>query len=85
MADQKTLDWPFFEARHREMAAMLGRWAAGNISRGHDGDVRTACRRLVRRLGDAGWLKYAVAGRAFGGVDGCGDEDEENDQLLHIR
>jgi len=68
MAGHKALDWPFFEARHRELAAALGEWAEKNLSREHRFDVRAECRQLVRRLGEAGWLKHAVGGRAFGGA-----------------
>ena len=31
-------------------------------------DVDAACRALVRALGDAGWLRHAVAGTAYGGA-----------------
>ncbi|WP_295645496.1 acyl-CoA dehydrogenase family protein [uncultured Methylibium sp.] len=63
------LDWPFFEARHRSFAAELEAWAFSALKdMPHDGDVDTTCRRLVRALGDAGWLRHAVAGTAHGGA-----------------
>jgi len=64
MADRSALDWPFFEPRHRELAAALGLWAEKNVSRGHGSDLRGECRRLVRRLGEAGWLRHAVGGHS---------------------
>jgi acyl-CoA dehydrogenase len=66
MADQNYLKWPFLEPRHRELAQTLDAWAARNIDQQHGHDVDAACRALVRQLGDAGWLKYAIGGTAFG-------------------
>ncbi|MEM7317830.1 MAG: acyl-CoA dehydrogenase family protein [Pseudomonadota bacterium] len=57
MADQSFLDWPFFEDRHRRFAAEFGDWATGAGLDGEDNDVDAACRQLVARLGDAGWLQ----------------------------
>jgi acyl-CoA dehydrogenase len=54
------LEWPFFEARHREFAHRLEAWAAANLSHGEPDDVDTACRELVRLLGAGGWLDAAV-------------------------
>jgi len=62
--------WPFFDQRHREMASALARWTRDHIRDGHDGEpahVDQACRRLVRQLGEAGWLAHAIGGRAYGG------------------
>jgi len=66
MADQDYLNWPFLEARHRELALALDAWATANIAQQHEHDVDAACRTLVRQLGDAGWLKYAIGGAAYG-------------------
>ena len=63
------LDWPFFETRHRHFAAALEAWAAAHIVHHEGADVDAACRALVRELGQAGWLRHAVAGRAFGGAE----------------
>ena len=60
--------WPFFEDRHRAFAAAIDAWAAREVRDVHGTDVDTVCRRLVRQLGDAGWLRHAVAGTAFGGA-----------------
>ena len=68
MADRRSMDWPFFEARHRDLAGSINKWAAKTLSRTHEHEVDLACKGFVRRLGAAGWLKYAVAGRAFGGA-----------------
>ena len=66
MADQNYLNWPFLEPRHRELALSLDAWAAQNIEQRHGHDVDAACRALVRQLGDAGWLRYAIGGTAYG-------------------
>lgn len=55
------LDWPFFAPHHRELAAAAEVWAADHLRDGHGADVDAACRELVRRLGEAGWLNHAVA------------------------
>ena len=67
MSDKTYLEWPFFEARHAALERRLDEWAALNIEQHHGADVDDACRRLVRRLGDGGWLRHAVAGVAHGG------------------
>ncbi|WP_226577362.1 acyl-CoA dehydrogenase family protein [Acuticoccus sediminis] len=61
MADTTFLDWPFFEPRHKALAAEADAWAAGNVPAlvdHHDADG--SCRRLVAALGAAGFLAYAV-------------------------
>jgi alkylation response protein AidB-like acyl-CoA dehydrogenase len=62
------LQWPFFEARHRDFATALDTWAATEVRDAHGADVDALCRRLVRQLGDAGWLRHVVAGTTFGGA-----------------
>ena len=62
------LDWPFFDAPHREFSARLCEWAAANLNGAHGHDVDAQCRGLVRQLGAAGWLRHAVAGTAHGGA-----------------
>ncbi|WP_417823982.1 acyl-CoA dehydrogenase family protein [Thalassospira lucentensis] len=60
MADTSFLDWPFFEDRHRELAVKLDAWAATSLDGIDHGDVDDACRDLVRRLADGGWLRHAT-------------------------
>ena len=60
MSDQSFLSWPFFEARHRDHAQALERWCAEALGDLDHGDVDGACRELVRRLGDGGWLRHAA-------------------------
>jgi acyl-CoA dehydrogenase len=60
MVDRSFLDWPFFEARHREMALALEAWCAAHLPVDH-GDVDAACRGLVAMLGAGGWLRHSGA------------------------
>jgi acyl-CoA dehydrogenase len=72
MADRNFLDWPFFEARHRELALALDAWASTHLGDVAHDDVDAACRTLVRRLGEAGWLRHAVGVLPWGtqaGID----------------
>jgi acyl-CoA dehydrogenase len=55
------LDWPFFEPRHRDLAAAAEAWATTHLGGDHGTDVDAACRELVRRLGRDGWLTHTVA------------------------
>jgi acyl-CoA dehydrogenase len=56
------LDWPFFDERHRDLAGKLETWCASELGDGEPADVDAACRSLVRRLGDGGWLRHCVPG-----------------------
>jgi alkylation response protein AidB-like acyl-CoA dehydrogenase len=67
MADTNYLNWPFLEPRHRNLALELDAWAGKNIHDDHGSDVDATCRALVAQLGEAGWLRHAVGGTAFGG------------------
>lgn len=62
------LEWPFFEPRHAELARTLDDWAAHHVADAHGSDTDAQCRQLVRALGEAGWLRHAVAGTAHGGA-----------------
>jgi acyl-CoA dehydrogenase len=61
MSDRSFLHWPFFEPRHRELAAKLEDWCAAHLPVDH-GDVDAACRSLVAMLGQGGWLRHSGAG-----------------------
>ena len=61
MRDQSFLDWPFFEPRHRGLAAELEDWCADHLPVEH-ADVDSACRGLVVMLGQGGWLRHSGAG-----------------------
>lgn len=60
MPDRSFLSWPFFEDSHRQFAKELATWANENVRSAHSTDVDKECRNLVRRLGNAGWLKHLV-------------------------
>ncbi|MFZ6640659.1 acyl-CoA dehydrogenase family protein [Undibacterium sp. TC4M20W] len=67
MHDTSYLDWPFFDDKHRELQRTLDAWSAENLPDHHAADVDQACRDLVKQLGEAGWLKNAIGGSAYGG------------------
>ena len=60
------LDWPFFERRHKTLAAELDAWARDHVNREHE-NVNDFCRSTVHRLGADGWLKFVVGGTEYGG------------------
>ena len=68
--DSRTLRWPFFDDAHRQLRAGLMRWSSEQLQTvSHDeARVDDTCRELVTRLGDAGWLRHAVAGQTYGGA-----------------
>jgi acyl-CoA dehydrogenase len=68
MADKSYLGWPFFADTHRTIEAGLEKWASVNLVDGHGEDVDLACIRLVRQLGEGGWLDHAV-GNAMVSID----------------
>ena len=61
MSDSSFLHWPFFEPRHRDLAAALDAWCAAHLPVDHT-DVDAACRKLVAMLGQGGWLHHSGAG-----------------------
>jgi acyl-CoA dehydrogenase len=61
-------DWPFLEPRHKALASELERWAGSHLKDLPGDDLDAACRQLVRKLGQAGWLKYAIGGVAYGAM-----------------
>jgi acyl-CoA dehydrogenase len=61
-------DWPFLEPRHKALASELERWAGSHLKDLPGDDLDAACRQLVRKLGQSGWLKYAIGGVAYGAM-----------------
>jgi len=61
MADKSFLDWPFFEARHCDLAERLDAWAGAELGGIDHSDVDAACRELVTALGRDGWLEHSGA------------------------
>ncbi|MDE4191087.1 acyl-CoA dehydrogenase family protein [Phaeobacter gallaeciensis] len=61
MADRTFLNWPFFEDRHRTLAADLDAWAAETVSGIDHSDTDAACRALVTALGKGGWAQHSGA------------------------
>ena len=59
MPDATFLDWPFFEPRHRDLAAALEDWCGSELAEVDHGDTDAACRSLVARLGQGGWLAHS--------------------------
>lgn len=69
MADSSLIQWPFFDDEHRGHFAALSQWCTAHeaeLNR-ESGDVDADCQRLVRLLGEAGWLRPAVPA-AYGGL-----------------
>jgi acyl-CoA dehydrogenase len=69
MPDRSTLNWPFFEDRHRAWAEKLGAWAKTNLSDIDHHDVDAACRKLVKALGDGGFLSVTAPGEGNDKLD----------------
>jgi acyl-CoA dehydrogenase len=61
------LQLPFFDDGHRALAAELDHWAARHLAHLDHADTDATCRRLVRALGEAGFLRYCVP-QIFGGA-----------------
>ena len=63
------LSLPFFDDVHRDLGVRLAPWI---YDQGIDeSDDRRACREWVRRLGDAGWLRYCVPSGADSTLGGA--------------
>jgi acyl-CoA dehydrogenase len=56
------LHWPFFDPPHARLAREVDTWAAANLDYAHDDDADAVCRRLVKDLGQAGFLNHGVNG-----------------------
>ncbi len=68
LRDRYYLEWPFFAPEHAALEFALDAWCTQHLGHTGHGDVDTACRTLVRQLGDGGWLRHAIAGVAYGGT-----------------
>src|ERR687886_790728 len=69
MPDRTYLNWPFFDDGHRALAGNLDDWAAEHvrpIPEANEDTVDAACRDLVERLAEAGWLDLVVPGAQGG-------------------
>lgn len=62
MADKSYLNWPFFEAKHRTLAASIDLWAISEQPPFHvsEAEVDKACAYVLRRLALGGFLGWAV-------------------------
>ncbi len=75
MADQSYLDWPFLEPQHKQLASDIDAWAQSELPPlvdapdAHD-DVDKTCRKLVKALGEGGWLRYCVPAAYGGALEG---------------
>lgn len=61
------LHWPFFEPHHREITSILRQWVASEALGSSSVDVDLACRTVLRQMGQANVLCYAIAGIDYGG------------------
>ncbi|MCC7166052.1 MAG: acyl-CoA dehydrogenase family protein [Rhodospirillales bacterium] len=68
MAETSYLGWPFFEERHRDLAARLESWAQNELpkvvvsEKEEQEELAKSCRNLAQALGKAGFLAHCVAG-----------------------
>lgn len=60
MSDHTFLDWPFFAAKHKTLALELEQWCEANLNDEHPHDIDQACRDLVNKLAQGGWLEYSA-------------------------
>ncbi|NGM85734.1 acyl-CoA dehydrogenase [Parapusillimonas sp. SGNA-6] len=60
MSEASWLQWPFFDDSHRELAVALEAWCARELPGLDHTDTDAACRDLVARLAEGGWLQWAV-------------------------
>ena len=63
------LDLPFFDDIHRDLGVRLTHWITDHQV--DESDDRRACREWVKRLGDAGWLRYCVPAGNDGALGGA--------------
>ena len=68
------LEWPFFDAQHRELAARITAWCRTHAQtlETHGTDIEHDTRAAAATLGAAGWLNYlapAAQGGALAAID----------------
>ncbi len=69
--DQRYLEWPFFEAFHRDFARDFGQWVNSELTpydTDEGGDGRAA-REIFQRLGKDKWLDHAIPGSPGAAAD----------------
>jgi acyl-CoA dehydrogenase len=54
------LQWPFLDPLHATLSRAVDTWASAHLEHAHGDDADAICRRLVKDLGQAGYLKYCV-------------------------
>jgi acyl-CoA dehydrogenase len=54
------LQWPFFDPPHAALSRAVETWASTNLEHAHGDDTDAICRKLVKDLGQMGYLKYCV-------------------------
>ena len=54
------LQWPFFDPPHETLSRAVDAWASARAEYAHGDDADAVCRRMVKELGQAGYLKYCV-------------------------
>jgi acyl-CoA dehydrogenase len=54
------LQWPFLDPLHATLSRAVDTWAVEKLDYAHGDDADAVCRRLVKDLGQAGYLKYCV-------------------------
>jgi acyl-CoA dehydrogenase len=60
MGSRSHLEWPFFEASHRALAARASTWAQAHLAEPAHENLDAECRRLVGAFGQAGFLAHVV-------------------------
>ncbi len=59
MADKTFSFWPFFDDEHRALASEVDSWAQEALQHIDHSDTDNACRSLVAKLGEAGFLQHS--------------------------
>ena len=54
------LQWPFFDPPHAALSRGVDTWACASLEHAHGEDADAICRKLVKDLGQAGYLQYCV-------------------------